>query len=99
MEQYHNFSSLQIFCTQKSSARQITNTAEVIHKYYKEESSLVGIIRVEIFLVGSEIPRGLGVGETSIGLGETLHGQTRFGRNPRLPYQMDASTEQYKLAA
>ena len=79
MEQSHSFSSLQIFCTQKSFARQITNTDS---QTLKRGIGLVGIIRVETILVGSEIRRGLGLGKTSIGLGETLHGRNSLWAKP-----------------
>ena len=44
---------------------------------------LVGII-----LVGSEIRRGLSLGETSVGLGETLHGRNSLWAKPVVTLQL-----------
>ena len=73
-----------------------------IRKYQKEKSSLVGIIRVEAILVGSEIRRGLGKGETSIGLGETLNGRNSLWAKPAASVSnrcIDRTIQAYRLTS
>ena len=60
--------------------KEFTVLRKKLSPFHSYESKLR--VLLEEILVGSEIRRGLSLGETSVGLGETLHGRNSLWAKP-----------------